>query len=672
MNLKEQLAGRGILCAHIVDDAFDVLPSYGLTADAAQHVLEIASDQDLETISETLGLDNIDEDAIRSKLQIAEDVQKLFAHRDKVSAATAAAVFHPFDLDREGKTQQLQPLIDLLENSGVKCIPFGANYDPVGSDEPQLFFVDLKLKEGTTDVLRHEDAVRAYQALKAVHPECKPFVFLMSSLTLQLGAKRELFRRDADLFQSEFEGIDKAAFTNGDELARVLESYTKGRQQLATLREKMKHVELAVAEATNSVMRELRALDLADYFILYHNTTSIEKVNLGSYVIEMLLEFLAHEVEGQEQVWDLARGLDSLNLRELPRARFGMTLAAAKLYSANMLHSNAMLLAEDRMQRGPSQGYFFTGDIFIEAQALNLACPARAFVIVTPACDLARLEQLKGRSILLCEGSVSDMQLGSPLVSKDSLPLVVMPHPRDQDRYIVVEWNKKKLHVWDDSDRVKFAQAEQCSFVRIGRLRPVYALQMQNAVTSDLSRIGTQRPPSALIPHGLVCFVSDGKSWHQVFADGSPDAAALSDSENGKKKLTTFVFADPTMHKVMVKIASWVAANPTLKMKSSFEKVLADDARDVLRGFQQRVPEKAQKGKELDITAYPFEEKWAGNEGKFVAVVRNSNCSSPYCRVADGQEFRTELQARVVFRLESAAAMEDSEACADNGILATT
>lgn len=84
------------------------------------------------------------------------------------------------------------------------------------------------------------------------------------------------------------------------------------------------------------------------------------------------------------------------------------------------------------------------------------------------------------------------------------------------------------------------------------------------------------------------------------------------------------------------------------------------------------LPEKAQKGKELDITAYPFEEKWGGNEGKFVAVVRNSNCSSPYCRVADGQEFRTELPARVVFRLESAATMEDSEACADNGILPTT
>ncbi|MDK9713368.1 MAG: hypothetical protein OEL86_04535 [Sulfuritalea sp.] len=662
MNLKDRLAERGIVCAHIIDDAFDSVPTYALTAEAAQHVLEVVEDTDLKIISDILGLPTIgedkkvDEDKVRTSLQTVEEIQKLFRRKVEIPENAAKTLFDPFDKDMEGKRSQLTPLSDLLTANGVACHCFGADYNAQDTAEPQLFFVDLKLKEGTVDVLRHEDAVRAYTSLKTVHPGCKPFVFLMSSLTLQLGAKRELFRRDADLFQSEFEDIDKAAFTNGDELSRVLASYTKAMPQLATLRNKMNDVQLAVASATDSVMRELRALDLADYFVLYHNTTSVEKVNLGSYVVEMLLEFLAHEVEGRDQIWDLASALDSLNVQELPRARFGLTPAAAQLYSANMLHSQAMLLAEDKMERGPSNGYFFTGDIFFDAQSLNLPVPTKALAIVTPACDMARLEQLKGRSILLCEGSVREMEPGTTLIAKDSLPLVVMRHPRVHERYVVIEWHRKKLHVWDDKDRAKFANPEECSFVRTGRLRPVYALQLQDAVTSDLSRVGTQKPPSALVPHGMRCLVSDGKKWHEIYADANLDAAALSDLEGGKKKLTTYILSDPAMHKALVRLAAWLSANPTVTMKASFEKVLGDEARAVLRGFSQKLSEKAQ-----DVTMYPFDGKWTNNDGKFVGVVRGVDCQSPYAQVADGQDFRNELQARVIFRLEKQATSNDED-----------
>lgn len=666
MNLKDRLAERGIVCAHIIDDAFDSVPTYALTPEAAQHVLELVEDAHLKIISDILGLpkvggdSKVDEDKIRTSLQTVEEIQKLFLRRKEVPENAAKALFDPFDKDMEGKRSQLKPLIDLLTANGVTCCCFGADYTAQNTDEPQLFFVDLKLKEGTLDVLRHEDAVRAYTVLKSVHPGCKPFVFLMSSLTLQLGEKREQFRHDADLFQSEFEDIDKAAFTNGDELSRVLASYTRAMPQLATLRDKMNDVQVAVAEATDSVMRELRALDLADYFVLYHNTTSIEKVNLGSYVVEMLLEFLAHEVEGRDRIWNLASALDGLNVQELPRARFGLTRAAAQLYSANMLHSQAMLLAEDKMKRGPSNGYFFTGDIFFDAQSLNLPVPTKAFAIVTPACDMVRLEQLKGRSILLCEGSVREMEPGSTLIAKDSLPLVVMPHPRVAQNYVVIEWHRKKLHVWDDKDRAKFVNPEECSFVRAGRLRPVYALQLQDAVTSDLSRVGTQKPPSALIPHGMKCFVSDGKNWHEIYADASLDAAALSDVENGKKKSTTYIFSDPAMHRTLVKLAAWLSANPAVEMKASFEKILGDDARAMLRGFHQKLSEKAQ-----DVTMYPFDGKWTDNDGKFVAVVRGVACPSPYAQVAGGQNFRRDLQARVVFRLEKPTVPDDDGVDAD-------
>lgn len=666
MSLKELLASRGIVCAHIVDDAFDEVPTYALTPEDAQHVLEVANDANLKAICTIFGLEEDDEAGVRDRLQVVEEVHKLFARRTEISGDAAHAIFDAFDKDKEGKLSQLAPLIELLEANGVKCLRFGGAYDPTGTDEPQLLFVDLKLKEGRNDLPRHEDAVRIYTSLTSTHKGCRPFVFLMSSLTLVLGAKRELFRRDAELFQSEFEDIDKSVFTNGDELSRVLASYTKAMPQLAALRDSMKQVELAVAEATQDVMRELRALDLADYFVLYHNTTSVEKAKLGPYVVEMLLEFLAHEVEGKSQVWDFAKTLDGLNVQELPRARFGLTPAAAQLYSANMLHSPAMLLAEDGMECGPSQGFFFTGDIFFDAQSLNLPLPTRALAVITPACDLVRPDKLKGRSILLCEGSVREMDLGSALISKDSLPLVVMQHPRASDRYIVIEWHKKKLHVWDDADRTKFSDPMQCLFVRVGRLRPVYAIQLQHAVTSDLSRVGTQKPPSALTPHGLRCFVSDGKKWHEIYADTNPDAAALSDFEKDGKKYTTYVLSDSTVHRALVKVAAWVATNSDAKSKASLNKVLEDDVRESLRGFKQKVPEKASKEKNLDVTAYPLEGKLSGEEGKLVALVRSIGCASPYSQIADGHDVRGEQVSRVVFRLEKQADVEQQEESVDS------
>ncbi|MBL0239578.1 MAG: hypothetical protein IPQ00_03230 [Chloracidobacterium sp.] len=179
--------------------------------------------------------------------------------------------------------------------------------------------------------------------------------------------------------------------------------------------------------------------------------------------MELLLEYLAHEVEGQAKVWDLAKVLDSLNVEALPRARFGITPAAAKLCSANMLHSEAMLLAEDDNKNGPANGHFFTGDIFFEAQSLNLPTPTRAFAIITPACDLVRPDRLKGKSILLCEGEVKDFETGANLIAGDDLPIVVMKNPRSPEKLITIEWKKKKLHIWDDEDRAWARGSAKCS-----------------------------------------------------------------------------------------------------------------------------------------------------------------------------------------------------------------
>lgn len=653
MSLKELLAERNITCAHIIDDAFDSSPTSPLTPEEIQTALDNIDDDALNSICTVLGLQPGDEDGVRKGLHGIDSTLVLYRRRTELAPAAASALFDQFTIFAEGKLTQLKPLLELLNNAGIKCEVFGSDYNPKGSTAPHLVFVDLKLKEGIAGSPRHEDAVEVCTKLKAEHPESRPFVFLMSSLPLALGQKREEFRKGAELFQSEFDDIDKATFANADELERILASYTKSLAQLATLRESMEDVLSAVHQAGKNVMAELRALDLADYFVLYHNTAAVEKTQLGTYIVELLLEYLAHEVEGQSQVWDLAKVLDSLNVEALPRARFGITPAAAKLYSANMLHSEKMLVAEDDSKNGPANGHFFSGDIFFEAQSLNLPTPTRAFAIITPACDLVRPDRLKGKSILLCEGEVKDFEAGANLIAGDELPIVVMKNPRSSEKLITIEWKKKKLHIWNNEDRANFADPQKCVYVRKGRLRPVLALQLQRAVTSDLSRVGTQKPPNALVPHRIRCLVSDGERWRQIYEDDKSDAAALSrwDDEHRKKWLM-YIISDPTLHKVMAALSTWLTKHPTIPGKATLDMVLGEDVPDVLRGHKQKIPEKASPKAPLDVTAYPFADKWNG-QSKAVALVP-ARCASPYSDIADGQKVGGDKPALIVFRFETA------------------
>lgn len=667
MSLKELLAERNITCAHIIDDAFDSSPTSPLTPEEIQTALDNIDDDALNSICSVLGLQPDDEDGVRKSLQGIDGTLVLYRQRTELAPAAASALFDQFTIFAEGKLTQLKPLLELLNNAGIKCEVFGSDYNPKGSTAPHLVFVDLKLKEGIAGSPRHEDAVEVCTKLKAEHPESRPFVFLMSSLPLALGQKREEFRKGAELFQSEFDDIDKATFANADELERILASYTKSLAQLATLRKSMEHVLSAVHQAGKNVMAELRALDLADYFVLYHNTAAVEKTQLGTYIVELLLEYLAHEVEGQSQVWDLAKVLDSLNVEALPRARFGITPAAAKLYSANMLHSEKMLLAEDDNKNGPANGHFFTGDIFFEAQSFNLPTPTRAFAIITPVCDLVRPDRLKGKSILLCEGEVKDFEAGTYLIAGDELPIVVMKNPRSSEKLITIEWKKKKLHIWDDEDRANFADPQKCVYVRKGRLRPVFALQLQRAVTSDLSRVGTQKPPNALVPHRIRCLVSDGERWRQIYADDKSDAAALSrwDDEHRKKWLM-YIISDPTLHKVMAALSTWLTKNQTVPGKATLDMVLGEDVPEVLRGHKQKIPEKPSPKAPLDVTAYPFADKWNG-QSKAVALVPG-RCASPYSDIADGQKVGGDKPALIVFRFETA--IEDESSTEDTLIAA--
>lgn len=650
MNLAEVFVKAGIEHAHIIDDAFDPLPLAGLTAAAAQGFVDNLDDAQLDKLCNVLGVIIESDLELVEALQEAEHAAKLFEMRASFSPQSDE-LFEDYIGQQQAKRAQVDPLVAFLSDHGIQCETFGADYKADGTKEPQLLFIDLKLREAGP--LTVDDAVQVVQRLQSVHGQCRPFVFLMSTLTTALPERGEEFRQNARLFLSQFESLEKKYFANPDELKAILSRYAAVLPRLRELHAHIEELGAAISSATQRVQATLRSLDLADYFVLHRNTVSIEKVGLGTYISELLLDYLLHEVEDAQQLWRFAKTLDEWKLEELPRSRFGLTHAAAKIYSGNLLHAPVRLESELERNLGPAQGYFYLGDIFFSAKELNESKPTRALVIATPACDLVRPAVLRTRTVFLCEGSVKNVTSASVPAGTDGIATVVIPNPKDPNKQLLIKWNKKKLYTWHEAEIDSFASAETCHWVRVGRLRPLYALQLQHAVAADLSRIGVQRAPNLLVPHGVQVLVSDGTKWKVLDNEeiAVPTAAALADSEDGKQ--TVFIIADPTVRRIRRKVADWLEKNHETATAKLLSKIVESQEFDQrLMYLEHPVPDKSSEGAGVDISAYPMTgmADLSDDESSAIAIVR-PNVPSPYVSICGGQDVSETQTARLVVKL---------------------
>ena len=635
MNLAELFKNSNIRCVHIIDDAFDASPTFGLEPGEVQSALEVLDDEQFNALCAFFGNPAMSDAELLDVLTDVESATKLFNERDRFGEAIAG-LFSEFLSERAAKLAKISPLIKCLKDEGVNCLTFGADYPVEGSDEPQLIFIDLMLRRGDVTV---DDAVAVCKKLLRQHSGIKPFIFLMSSLTnATFMERRDEFRQKAMVFASQFEAVEKSIFSSPEELNSLLFQCARFHPELVDLHHRVNSVEKAIKDAAVNVRNTLQNMDMADYFVLHHNTVAIEKVKLGTYISDLLLEYLVQEVESSEDLWAFAKLLDTWKLEELPRSRFGLTYAAGKIYSGNLLHSKVRLKSESERQISPEYGHFYLGDIFLEKSKLG-SKPEKALVIATPACDLVRPEFLKNRTILLCEGSVSVVNQATVPSGDGGIPTTIIPHPSQVGKQLAIKWNKKKFRTWSSEDLEEFKNGTN-EWVLVDRLRPLYAIQLQHAITADLSRIGVQRAPNLLIPCGIQVFVSSGEKWLVLDAEevNEPQAAAYSDSEDGKSSL--FIISDPTVRRIIRCMRRWLNDNPQKPTASRIEAILA------LPDLEQRLMYHAyQIGKNeslKDVCGKPLYDLQAPVDGDLVLVRPNSaSCYGAVCggkAVEEGQD----------------------------------
>lgn len=551
MTLATALQYASVTTVYVIDDAFDKNPP-AVTADQAQAFVDTLQDDQLDEVCQRLNVhaESALDAALVEALQNESVTNAMFAIRSEYPGGEA--LFEDFTAGQEGRRAQLEPLLNLLESHGLAPRTFG-RLDHFGdAPPPQLVFIDLRiLNEQHVNV---QQAVDIYRKLQSEHSGCVPFVFLMSSESTTLSAQRDDFREQARLLRSQFEAVEKSDFRGESDFESKLHAYIGALPLIRDMHQAVSHFDAAIAVAGARLKSTLLSLDLADYFLLHANTAQVDGSSLGVYLSELLLDYLSHEVERTSDFWSFAKTLDALQMRSALRMRCEMSPATWSIYSGTVLHAKERLNADKTLNRGPSNGFFYLGDIFFLAKELNDAAPKLALVVITPACDLARPHNLKNRTILLCEGNVLERKpSAAPKVGA-----TIIAHPNDEARQLQITWNPKKLRTWDIADVEKF-KSEDCSFVSAGRLRPLHALLLQHSVTADLSRIGVARAPSMCYPLGLRAFVRRAGYWQMIDEGNAGKAvAAYSEVVSGSEETTSIVVSDPAIRSVIAAVRRWL------------------------------------------------------------------------------------------------------------------
>ena len=479
-DVAQLLTDSGIRKAVIIDDAFDEAPQ----AD------------DLEVDSWNTFWDDIGvyESAIREIYpgyadSAREDLQdsnyfilSLWGHRAELPEEVRATLFEDYEQKSLGEREYLNKLAASLKQLGLECITLGREFAN-GARDADLVFIDLFLGfwQSQSDMERAITGIRTLVRGRESYP---PLVILMSR-SPRLAARRNEFRDDAGLLGSTFRIISKADLAMNGTLEAML-------TRLASHYEDAKRVagfvhawDNGLNQARESFVQILRCLDLSDLAQMRALLLDFEGQNLGEHLLDVADRVLQYEIEDDDHTITAALELNKIDLSKYPAQHLmGSPDLQALVHRMVFLHSDRLRLSE-----GAGKVQLQFGDVLRWKQEDVAADSNDISLVVTPACDLVR-DGVK--RIMLLSGKLESLQPRNWSYKAGPVRTAIVILPDEGRKWI--RWNLKDVKAlsWSELDAL-LDQQQRLS--RIGRLREIYAIEIQQRLLADFGRVG---PPANL------------------------------------------------------------------------------------------------------------------------------------------------------------------------------
>lgn len=482
-DLQKLLEEQHVRTAVIIDDVFDEYPRADeLDAEDWTIFFDDLGEEGGRLLAELIP----DYETTSSEdLQISpEFIKTVWDNRGNLPDAACEPLFADYEATRDSERSSLEELAEKLGKCGLACSKMGSDVDD-SAKEADLIFVDLFLgfKQTEDDMGRAIDRISALVHDRMDRP---PLVVLMSRSS-RLMSKRNDFRDRAGLLGSTFRVIGKVELEKDGSLETLIDRLVTPYEDAKRIAAFLKAWDDGLDKARKSFVHRLRRLDLSDLAQIRTLLLDFEGQSLGEYLLDVADRVLQHEIEGNPGTISAALELNKVDPGKYPAPHLEGTADLQELvHSMIFQHVERLKLSGD-----PEPNVLQFGDILRCKTAGTDDLNENVLVILSPACDLLRCSV---ENILMLPGSLktfgaADWSYGNTTAK---IPIFVNA---DGTRHWI-KWDIKGYQTIPTKDVLAGLEGSK-GFVRIGRLREVCGIELQQRVLSEIGRIGqTANPPA--------------------------------------------------------------------------------------------------------------------------------------------------------------------------------
>lgn len=482
--LRALLEERQIRKAVVIDDVFDDAPRPDeLDQGDWATFFDDLGDDGRDRLKQLFpGFDNAD----AGDLQESQDfIDILWGNRKSLPAGPIETLFRDYESTNETERAELERLVQALEELGLTCARIGR--DPTAeANDADLIVIDLFLgrNQSGDDMERAVERARDLVTDRAENP---PLVIL-TSRSPRLNENRDVFRDDAGFLGSTFRVASKSDLGKDGTLEAMLLRLVRHYEDAKRVAGFVHAWDCGLNHAREKFIRVLRGLDLSDLAQVRALLLDFEGERLGEYLLDVADRVLQHEIEDDDDTIAAALELNKVDLDKYPAPHLTGTPDLQDLaHRMIFLHRDRLQLSEDDGKPALRFGDVLRWKKEGEAVYGNNVC-----LVVTPACDLVRGG---AERVMLLSGKLEELQPRDWSYKAGPVRTAIIILPEGGRRWI--RWNLKDVRTieWDELDGL-LGDGQRLS--RIGRLREIYAIEIQEMLLADLGRIG--RPANMPVP----------------------------------------------------------------------------------------------------------------------------------------------------------------------------
>ncbi len=515
----------------VIDDVFDVVPRTDELSDAGWSTF--FDDLGEAGHAQLAGLFPAYETTGREELQTSQPfVEVLWNNKNALPAATA--LFLDYETTNATELTTLNSLVAALEALDLTCARMGRELtdDAKAAD---LLFVDLFLGHQQTEADLQRAIRRVMEIMDSRHAS-PPLVVLMSRSSRLLERKNE-FRDAAGLLGSTFRVVSKADLANSEVLETLLWRLANHYEDAKRIAAFVHAWDSGLDRVRKEFVQLLRRLDLPDLAQVQALLLDFEGQSLGEYLLDIADRVLQHQIEGDRGTILAAKELNKIDLRRYPPPHLTGSPNLQDLVH-RMIYQHVERLD---LSKGNNLVQLQIGDVIRLKDAASQTPTENVFVIVTPACDLVRGTRAEG--VLILPGtlkllSAADWTYGTSMGNKT-------PVFRAADgAFSWIKWAPKRRTVIPYDSICEDLRAGG-KYERIGRMRELYAVELQQSLLADMGRIGQTANPPATFPVTLTLFmVSPEATARSIAIDPLASAVGFVGRDQDSKKVEHLVLGE--------------------------------------------------------------------------------------------------------------------------------